>query len=71
MGFFLIFLLQDVAEGRVLMSLGNMLWFLLPCAWIMGTEQLGLLHGVFKCVAILVLLTASISVPLPSTLFEE
>ena len=71
MGFLLFFLLEDVAEGREAMSLGKMLWFLLPCAWIMGTEHLGILHGVFKCIVILVLLGASISIPLPSTLFGE
>lgn len=69
MGFFLIYLLDDVAGGRAEMSLSKMLWFLLPCAWIMGTEQLWILHGVFKCVAILILLGASISIPLTSRLF--
>jgi hypothetical protein len=29
------------------------------------------LHGVFKCIALLVLLAASISIPLPSTVFGE
>jgi hypothetical protein len=71
MGFLLIFLLQDVAEGRAPMSLGKMLLFLLPCAWIMATEQLWLLHGVFECVAILVLLGVSVSIRLPMTLFGE
>lgn len=71
MGFFLIFLLQDVAEGITPMSLGGMLWFLLPCAYILATEPLLTLHGVFKCVALLVLLSASITIPLPSTLFGE
>jgi hypothetical protein len=71
MGFFLIFLLQDVAHGKSPMSMGKILWFLLPCAWIMATEPLLTLHGVFKCIALLVLLAASISIPLPSTLFGE
>jgi hypothetical protein len=71
MGFFLIFLLQDVAEGKVGMSFGQMLWYLLPCAWVMGTEQLWVLHGVFKCVAILVLMGASMTIRLPSTLFGD
>jgi Na+-driven multidrug efflux pump len=53
------------------MSLGGMLWFLLPCAWILATEPLLTLHGVFKCAALLVLLAASITIPLPSSLFGE
>jgi hypothetical protein len=36
-----------------------------------ATEPLLTLHGVFKCLALLVLLAASISIPLPSTLFAE
>jgi hypothetical protein len=71
MGFFLIFLLQDVAEGRVRMSLPAMLCFLLPCAWIMATEPLSVLHGVLKCVAVLALLGASLAIPLPSSRFGE
>jgi hypothetical protein len=71
MGFFLIFLLEDVARGRTPMSMAKILCFLLPCAWIMATEPLVTLHGVFKCIALLVLLAASISIPLPSTLFGE
>jgi hypothetical protein len=71
MGLFLIFLLQDVASGKAPLSLGKMLWFLMPCAWIMATEPLITLHGVFKCIALLVLLVASVSIPLPSTLFGE
>jgi hypothetical protein len=71
MGFFLLFLLQDVAVGRTPMSTGDMLWFLLPCAWIMGPEPLAVFHSILKCFAILILLCASISVPLPSTVFDE
>jgi hypothetical protein len=71
MGFFIIFLLEDVAQGKTPMSMGKILWFLLPCAWIVATEPLLTLHGVFKCLALLVLLAASISIPLPSTLFAE
>jgi hypothetical protein len=71
MGFFLIFLLQDVAPGKTPLSLGQMLWFLLPCGWIMATEPLVILHGVFKCIALFVLLAASMSISLPSTLFGE
>jgi len=71
MGFFLIFLLEDVALGKAPMSMGKILCFLLPCAWIMATEPLLTLHAVFKCFAILVLLAASVSIPLPSTLFGE
>jgi hypothetical protein len=37
----------------------------------MATEPLLTLHGVFKCIALLLLLAASISIPLPSTLFGE
>ena len=71
MGFLLIFLLQDVAAGRVPLSLGRMLWFLLPCAWIVGSEPPMMLHGVLKCMALLVLLGASMFIPLPSTVFGE
>ena len=71
MGFFLIFMLEDVAEGRTKMPLSKMLWFLLPCAWINATTPLWILHGVLECAAILVLLGASLSIPLPSTLFAE
>lgn len=71
MGFFLIFLLQDVAVGRTPMSTGEMFWFLFPCAWIMGPEPLAVYHSILKCFAILILLGASISVPLPSSLFNE
>ncbi len=71
MGFFLIFLLQDVVPGTTPMSMGKILCFLLPCAWIMATEPMLALHGVFKCIALLVLLAASICIPLPSTLFNE
>jgi hypothetical protein len=71
MGFFLIFLLEDVARGKTPMSMVKILCFLLPCAWIMATEPLLTLHAVFKCFALLLLLAASISIPLPSTLFGE
>jgi len=71
MGFFLIFLVEDVAEGKVSMSLGGMLWFLLPAAWIMAAEPYVILHGVLKCFAILLLLGAGIFIPLPSTIFGE
>ena len=71
MGFLLIFLLQDAAVGRPSLSMGRLLWFLLPCAWVMATEPLNILHGVFKCLALLVLLAATVTVPLPSTLFGE
>jgi len=71
MGFFLIFMVEDLAEGRTAMTLGQILWFILPCAWITATEPLWILHGVFKCLALLVLLGAAITVPLPSTLFGE
>lgn len=71
MSFFLIFLLQDVATGRTPLSLGQILWFLLPFAWIMATEPLILGHSVEKCFAVLALLGASLETPLPSTLFGE
>ena len=71
MGFFVMFLLEDVAQGRAAMSLGQMLWFVLPCAWLMATEPMWLLHGVLKCIAVLVLLGASVVVPMPSTVFGE
>jgi hypothetical protein len=71
MGFFLIFLLEDVAQGRTPISTGRVFWFLLPCAWITATEPLWVLHGVLKCIALLLLLGASAAVPLPSTIFGE
>jgi hypothetical protein len=71
MGFFLVFLLQDVAPGNTPLSTAQILCFLLPCAWIMSTEPMLTLHGVFKCIALLALLAASIAIPLPSTLFGE
>jgi hypothetical protein len=71
MGFFLIYLMEDVASGKVEMSTGELLWFLLPCAWIMAAEPLWILHGVLKCAAILVLLAAVVMVPLPTTVFGE
>jgi hypothetical protein len=71
MGFFLIFLLEDVAQGKVVLSTGKVFCFLLPCAWITATEPLWLLHGVLKCIALLLLLGASAAIPLPSTLFAE
>jgi hypothetical protein len=71
MGFFLIFLLEDVATGRAPTSLGRLLWFLLPCASIMATEPLWKLHGVLKCLALLLLWGASVSISLPSTLLDE
>jgi hypothetical protein len=71
MGFFLIFLLEDVAQGRAPISTGKVFWFLLPCAWITATEPLWVLHGVLKCVALMLLLGASAAIPLPSTIFGE
>jgi len=71
MGFFAVFLLQDVATEKTQLSLGKVLWFLMPCAWLMAAEPLSVLHGVLKCAALLVLLIASVSIPLPSTLFGE
>jgi hypothetical protein len=71
MGFYAIYLLEDVAEGRSTMSAASILWVLVPCAWIMATQPLWLLHGVFKCVAVLVLLTVSISIPMHTTMFGE
>lgn len=71
MGFLIITLMEDEAEGRHRMTLGHMLWILLPCACIMATVPLGLLHGVFKCVALLVLLASTSIITLPSTLFRE
>jgi hypothetical protein len=71
MGFFLIFLLEDVAQGKAPLSIAKILCFLLPCTWIMATEPLVTLHGVLKCIALLCLLAASIAIPLPSTLFGE
>jgi hypothetical protein len=62
---------QDVAVGRTPMTLGEMLWFLLPCAWIMAPEPLIVIHSVMKCLAILALLGASVAIPLPSSEFGE
>ncbi|GAC1421074.1 MAG: hypothetical protein NVSMB62_15700 [Acidobacteriaceae bacterium] len=71
MGFLLITLMEDEAAGRKRLSLAQMLWILLPCACIMATVPLGMLHGMFKCAALLVLLSATSIIALPSTLFRE
>jgi Glycosyltransferase family 87 len=71
MAFFLIFLLEDVVSGKAPLSLRQILWFLLPCAFLTGTEPLWVFHGVLKCIALLVLLAVSATIPLPSTLFGE
>jgi hypothetical protein len=71
LGFFLIYMMQDVADGRVELTLGQMLYFLLPCAWLMATGPRWVLHGVLETVALLILLGASLIIPLPSTLFGE
>jgi hypothetical protein len=71
MGFFLIFLLEDVALGKVELSLSQLLWFVIPCVWIMAAEPLWELHGVLKCIAILVLMGASAAIPLPASIFED
>jgi hypothetical protein len=71
MGFLLLHLLEDVAEGRVQMTTGRILWFVLPCAWIMAAQPLWTLHGVLKCLAVLILLGASVSIELPTSLFGE
>jgi len=71
MGFFLIVLLEDVAQGKTPMSMFQMLWFLLPCAWIMACDPIWVLHGPLKTLALTVLLAASVAVPVPSTLFGE
>jgi hypothetical protein len=71
MAFFLIFLLQDAATGRVSLSLSRMLSYLMPCAWIMSINPLWNLHGVLKCLSLLILLGSSVSIQLPSSLFDE
>jgi hypothetical protein len=71
MGFFVLFLLQDVAAGRTPLSRRALLWFSLPCAWIMAPEPLIILHSVLKCLALLLLRGASITIPLPSSVFLE
>jgi hypothetical protein len=71
MGFFLIFLVQDGSSGAVRISLGQMLWFLLPLGWLFGMEPGFLLVGVLRCLAVLVVLGASLTIPLPSTVFGE
>lgn len=71
MAFFLIYLMEDVAEGRTRMSLGQMLLFVLPFAWIMATKPPLLLNGILTCGALLVLLTASISIPMRSALLDD
>lgn len=71
MGFFLIYLLQDVAQSTVRLSTFAMLSYLLPSVWIMAITPMWVLHGVLKCVAVLWLLVSTLSIPLPSTLFGE
>lgn len=67
----LIFLLEDAATGNVRLSTGRMLWFALPCLWVDAVNPMWPLHGVLKCVALLALLAAAVSIPMPSTLFGE
>jgi hypothetical protein len=71
MGFFLIFLLQDVASGKTFMTLGQILWFVVPFAWIMALEPLIVVHSIMKCMAVFALLGAALETPLPSTVFGE
>lgn len=71
MGFFVVYLLQDVAEGRTRITTGHMLCYLVPYAWIMGTTPMWNLHGVLKCMALIGLLTASMFIPLPSTVLGD
>jgi hypothetical protein len=69
-GFFLIFLLDEVATGRVAFSQRAMLWVLLPLSWTMATCPLNALHGVLKCAAILVLLWAGTEYAMPMRMLD-
>ena len=71
LGFFVIYLLDDAASGRAAISLPRMLWFLLPAAWLMACTPLWVLHAVLETFALLILLAASLVIPLPTTLFGE
>lgn len=71
LGFFVIFLSEDVATGNVLLSTKQMLWILLPAVCLTATVPLGLLHAVFQTVALLILLGTSSVVPMPSTVFGD
>jgi hypothetical protein len=71
MGFFLILLMEDVATGRISLSFAQMLWILLPGALVTATLPLGILHGVIKTAALLVLLASTSTIALPSSQFGE
>jgi hypothetical protein len=71
LGFFAIFLAEDVATGAVPLSVSQMLWILLPALCVTATVPLGLLHAVFRCAALLVLLVASTLIKMPSRIFGE
>lgn len=71
LGFFAIFLGEDVATGKTPLSLKALLWILIPAVCITATVPMGLLHAVFRCAALLVLLVTTAVIPMPSTLFGE
>ena len=71
LGFFAIFLAEDVASGAVPLTLVQMLWVLIPAVCVTATIPWGVLHAVFECVALLVLLAVSTAIPMPSTVFGE
>ena len=71
MALFAIMLLQDVSSGRVPLSLPRMLRILVPCACVMATVPLGVLHAVFETAALLVLLVSVCVIDLPTSMFGE
>ena len=71
LGFFAIFLGEDVATGNTPFSLGAILLILIPTVCLTATVPMGLLHGVFRCAALIALLTTTAVIPMPSTLFGE
>jgi len=75
-GVFVIFLVRDVARGRVKFSLGNCLWILIPCAVLMTPQTYLTLTwegfaGQLKAVAEIVLLFVVAHIDMPASLFGE
>ena len=71
MGFLAILLAEDVPLGRCRLSLTQMLWILVPCAFVMGTVPLGAFHNIFKSLSLLALLASTSLIPLPSARLDD
>jgi hypothetical protein len=66
MGLFLLFLLRDVATGRIFFSNTRILSILLPCAWLMSPQPLlGIWAGDARSIVLLCLLFIVMNTPMP------